>query len=431
MKITKALIMLIALIFIYISPIFSLSILDKPLTDPFESEVELKNFDRLDHLSDADNQYLDNSSISLLTKDPGKDIYSWFGHTSILIETPQSSIIYDYGVFSFDSDNFYTNFLQGKMYYLLYVSYLDQSLTISKSQERSVDIIKLEINNEQKASIINFLNYNSQDSNRTYLYDFYKDNCATRIRDIFNWITEDDFKTWAQNKKSTGTFRELANRSLSKNPLIFWCLNSLQGQAADEVGSVWDDMYLPTHLQMAVRNYEKLGNTELSLYKSEIAPPPVENENNNHILLYSIFSLIISLVALAFKRAKQIRNSKIYGIFNIIILSFLLIITSAIFFLSFFSSINAAWYNENLVFLNPLTIIMMMILAIRILSKKKEPLKKIIQFERGSRWYAHIIFVLFILKLIFSATLFQNNLNIMLPIWIYFITQGTMLRSKK
>lgn len=430
MKNRKSLIILIAIIFIYISQISSMSIIDKPLFDPFESEVELKKFNKLNNLSVANNQYLENCSISLLTKAPGKDIYSWFGHTSILIETPQSSTVYDYGVFSFSSDNFYINFIQGKMYYFLYRSYLDQSLAISKSQQRSVDKITLNISNEQKASMINFLNYNSEDKNRTYLYDFYKDNCATRIRDIFNWITDDDFKTWAQNNESSGTFRELSNRSLSKNPIIFWCLNAIQGQGADNVGSIWDDMYLPTHLKVALQNYEKLGNLEENLYESEISYP-VENKNNNHLLLFSLTSLILSSIALAFKRAKQVRNSRIYGIYNILIISFLLIISCVIFFLSFFSSINAAWYNENLIFLNPFSIIILMSLAIRSLSTKKEPLKRIIQFERGSRWYAHIIFALFILKLIFGATLFQNNFNIMLPIWIYFITQGTMLRSKK
>lgn len=431
MKIKKNLTMLIALIFIYILPICSLSIMDKPLSDPFESKIELRNFDQVDKLSDVDNQYLDKSSISLLTKNPGKDIYSWFGHTSILIETPQSSTVYDYGVFSFNSEKFYTNFIQGKMYYLLYVSYFDQSLAISKSQERSVDKLTLNLTNEQKASIINFLNYNSEDSNRTYLYDFYKDNCATRIRDIFNWVTNDDFETWARGKESDGTYRELSNRVLSKSPLIFWLLNAIQGQAADKEGTLWDDMYLPTHLQMAVKEYGKFGNNEESLFKSQIAPPPIDQNNNNHILFYSIFSLIISAVALGFKRMKQIRNSKIYGIYNIIIISFLLITTCVIFFLSFFSSINATWYNENLIFLNPISIIFMMILAIRLLSIKKDPLKRIIQFERGSRWYAHIIFALFILKLIFSAALFQNNYNIMIPVWIYFFTQGIMFRSNK
>jgi hypothetical protein len=405
--------------------------MDKPLYDPFESEVELKKFDIVNNLSADDNIFLDNTSISLLTKDPGKEIYSWFGHTEVLIETPNTSLVYDFGVFSFNIDNFYTKFIQGKMYYLLYVTHFDQNLSNSEAQNRSVNKTKLELTNEQKASIINFLYYNSENENRTYLYDFYKDNCATRVRDILNWVTNDDFKTWAQNQDSNGTFRELSNRSLFKNPFVFWCLNAIQGQAADNTGTLWDDMYLPTHLQEALITYNKFGNNQSVLYNSDNITAPVEDKNNNHILLFSALSFILSAFGLLLKRTKQIRNSRIYGIYNILIISFLLVISGAIFFLSFFSSIGAAWYNENLLFLNPITIIFLMYLSIRTLNKKKTPLKKLMQFERGSRWYSHIIFVLFICKLIFSATLFQNNLNIMIPIWIYFITQGMMFRTKK
>lgn len=418
------------LLFIYIFPIYSLSIMDKPLYDPFESEVELKKFDTVDNLSDEDVDFLNNSSISLLTKAPGKEIYSWFGHTEVLVETPSTSLVYDYGVFSFNTKNFYKKFIQGKMYYLLYVTYSDQSIGVSKFQDRSVSKITLDLTNEQKASIINFLYFNSDDSNRTYLYDFYKDNCATRVRDIFNWVTNDDFKTWAQNQESNGTFRQLSNRSLSKNLFIFWVLNAIQGQAADNKGTLWDDMYLPTHFENAILDYDKFGNSQTQLLEGSITFP-VENTNNNHILLFSIISIFISLIAIILKRTKQIRNSRAYGIYNILILSFLSIISGAIFFLSFFSSINAAWYNENLIFLNPITTIFMLVLSIRLLSKKHDPLKRIIQFERGARWFSHIIFALFFIKLIPNINFFQNNLNIMIPIWIYFITQGTIVRSKK
>jgi len=424
--------MLIAFLFIFILPSFSISLMNMSLTDPFESEEQLKVFPQVNNLSAEDEEYLDNSSISILTKASGDEIYSWFGHSSLLLETPENSLVYDYGVFSFESDNFYKNFIQGKMYYVLMVSYLNQNLGVSENQERTVQKLTLDLTDTQKASIINFLHYNSQNKNRTYLYNFYKDNCATRIRDILNWVADDDFKQWAQNTASVGTFRELSNKSLSRSPIIFWCLNAIQGEAADRVGTRWDDMYLPSEMEKSIIEYNKFGSSTSYLYENTLDPGYIESKDiNNHVLMYSIAAFILSLIGLYFKHRKQLRNSRIYGIYNTIIMIFLTVISLAVFYLSFFSSIDAAWYNENLVFLNPISSIVLLISAIRTLKKKKEPMKRLAQFERVSRWYSHSIFVLFVLKLIFNNTLIQNNLNIMIPVYIYFIIQGLFFRTKK
>ncbi|MBK5201440.1 MAG: DUF4105 domain-containing protein [Spirochaetaceae bacterium] len=431
MKTYKHYFLIFALLTFFIFPIYSFDLINHNLIDPFESGVELNKFHKISDSEIISQKFYDDCTISLLTKSAGDAIYSWFGHSEILIETPTDSIIYDYGVFSFNSEKFYSNFAQGKMDYVLYTSYYKSSLYYSEKENRTVKKLKLNLSNAQKASIISFLNYNSKIENRTYLYDFYKDNCATRIRDILSWTSDNDFKKWAQSQPSNGSFRKLSNRSISRNLPIFFALNLIQGHNADTPTTLWDDMYLPSHLEAAVKQYNKIGSSEKILFTEDGSRFNISEKNNNHTIFFSIMALILGIIALTFKRVKVIRNSRIFGIFNIIILLLLTIFSFVMLYLTFFSGIYAGWRNENLIFLNPLTAMIALTLAIRMLNKKKQPIKRVSQFERICRWIADIIFVLFILKLIFPTQLYQNNLNIISPFFIFFALQGFLFRSEK
>lgn len=431
MKTYKHFFLIFAFLILFLVPIFSFNLINHNLIDPFESEVELNKFQKISDSEIVDQKFYDDCKISLLTKAPGDEIYSWFGHSEILIETPSDSIIYDYGVFSFNSDNFYSNFVQGKMDYLLYTSYYKRSIYASEEENRTVKKLELDLTNAQKASIISFLNYNCKPENRIYLYDFYKDNCATRIRDILSWVTDNDFKEWAQSQPSSGTFRELSNRSISRNLPTFFALNLIQGHNADTPTTLWDDMYLPSHFEAALKQYSKLGTNEEILFQQTGSRFDISESNNNHTVLFSVIALILGIIALIFKRLKVLRNSTIYGIYNIIIVLILTIFSFIMLYLNFFSGIDAGWKNENLIFLNPLITVIALSLAIRMINKKKQPIKRVAQFERICRWMANISFVLFILKILFANQLFQNNLNIIFPFFIFFALQGFLFRLEQ
>ena len=62
-----------------------------------------------------------NSSISLITVAPGKELYSRFGHSMILVQDPNFAIdkAYSYGTFDFETDNFYWKFLKGTLPYTI------------------------------------------------------------------------------------------------------------------------------------------------------------------------------------------------------------------------------------------------------------------------------------------------------------------------
>ena len=63
----------------------------------------------------------DSIRLSLLTCAPGEEIYSLFGHTAIRYENPSQGVdvVFNYGLFSFDTPNFIFRFSLGETDYQL------------------------------------------------------------------------------------------------------------------------------------------------------------------------------------------------------------------------------------------------------------------------------------------------------------------------
>jgi len=124
--------------------------------------------------------------ISLLTCSPGEDLYAVFGHTALRItdSLAHTDIVYNYGTFNFEEPNFYLKFVRGKLDYALAYESLPQFLYGYTVEKRNVFEQELQLTAVQKQQIISFLQQNLMGNNRFYKYDFFYDNCTTRVRDI-------------------------------------------------------------------------------------------------------------------------------------------------------------------------------------------------------------------------------------------------------
>ena len=122
--------------------------------------------------------------ISLLTCDPGEQIYSSFGHSGIRVLdlTSGRDMVFNYGTFDFGAPNFVLNFAGGRLDYYLSVSTYDRFMAEYEYFHRSVREQVLNLNEQQKIELIRFLENNYLPENRAYRYDFFFDNCATRVR---------------------------------------------------------------------------------------------------------------------------------------------------------------------------------------------------------------------------------------------------------
>src|SRR5690606_19036608 len=123
---------------------------------------------------------------------PGTDIHSHFGHTAIrFVDSSQHiDIVYNFGMFSY-SDDFVYNFVQGETYYHLGVTSFSRFITEYYFDERSVIEQILLFTPQQVQALHALLEKNALLENRTYLYNFLYDNCATRPRDLIIQVLGD------------------------------------------------------------------------------------------------------------------------------------------------------------------------------------------------------------------------------------------------
>ena len=376
---------------ISVAVLFSISVTSKPESHPFDSIPMLEAY--YDESDDGYEDFWDKCTISLLTVSQGGPIYSWFGHSAFLITTPdRRDITYDYGTFSFNDDDFVVNFAFGRLWFLCHSSYAEYQLEGLEEDGRSVTRVVLPLTWEQKKAVIGFLNENVQAENRTYLYHHYKDNCATRLRDIIDYTTDGDFRRWAESQPGH-TFRQQASRALSRNPFMLWLLDFLQSGQIDKPATLWDEMFLPGNLEKAVMEYYHLDN-EL-VVDNESNYPAVPDKPKSNILFSVLFGLVLGGISAAFLLTGKEKGYFIYsGIIDVI----LGILGSFLFFLIFFSNHDVTWFNENILFVNPL----LFVLAVLAFRKSRK-------VELFSRIILAVIFLLCILKIVLHSVFIQAN----------------------
>ncbi len=192
----------------------------------------------------------DQATISLMTVAPGSMLYSLFGHSALRVRDPvlRFDRCYNYGTFDFEDPNFLLNFCRGRLRYYLdtepYAYFEYGNLQEGRLMKEQV----LLLTPAQQQLLFNLLEENAREENKYYLYDFFYDNCATRIRDVvekalFYQVT---FDTTMLPLGST--MRQLLHPYLEHYPWTRFGIDLALGQPADRVALGRDFMFLPDHM---------------------------------------------------------------------------------------------------------------------------------------------------------------------------------------
>jgi len=206
--------------------------------------------------------------IVLLTMGPGDEVWERFGHNAIWVHDPTSGSekAYNYGMFDFRQENFILNFARGRMNY--WMEGFDAYLTADhyRMLNRSVWAQELNLSPAQAQQVKLLLEQNERPENRFYRYDYYRDNCSTRVRDILDLVLHGALKQATARQPSGTTYRWHTRRLVGEgaaNVPIFTAIDFGLGPAADRPISKWDEMFLPMKLRdevAALRVRDAAGN---------------------------------------------------------------------------------------------------------------------------------------------------------------------------
>ncbi|HEY4102026.1 MAG TPA: DUF4105 domain-containing protein [Gemmatimonadales bacterium] len=203
----------------------------------------------------------ENLQVYLMTMGPGAEIYERFDHNAIWIRdtAAHTDLIYNFGTFEFPHTvagmlGFVADFASGKPRYWLGV---DSSLTNVLEEyaffRRDVTVQLLNLSYAQREDIAARLARNALPENRTYIYDYYRDNCSTRVRDLLDAVLGGSLREVTVGKPAEGTLRFHTLRSITNDKLLFVGIDAALGPQVDKPLDQWDEMFLPIKVQQHIR----------------------------------------------------------------------------------------------------------------------------------------------------------------------------------
>lgn len=308
-----------------------------------------------------------NLTVYLLTMGPGDQVWERFGHNAIWIhdDLTSSDIVYHWGLFDFADENFLPNFIRGRMRYSMGAFDMEQTVDAYRQANRTVWAQELELTPAQRLKLADFVAWNVLPANRHYDYDYYLDNCSTRVRDALDLALGGVIRTASQGV-GTGTTYRFHTARLTQDDLPIYTGTMIGlGQPVDRPISAWEEMFLPVRMMEQLKGMRvtrpegllPLVKSERVLVHATRSPEPVTVDSRILIFLAVAGALLVIGAALILLRtpgrggggalALATLWSMVAGIAG-----------SLIAFLWGFTDHIYSYRNENLFQLNPISLVL-------------------------------------------------------------------------
>lgn len=332
----------------------------------------------------AQSSFSDSISISLVTCGQGAEVYERFGHSAIRIQDLKSGddLVFHYGVFSFNTPNFIMRFVKGETDYQLGIDRTSRFLWKYETRGSRVVEQVLNLTEEQKQALVTLLEINYLPQNRTYRYNYFYDNCATRPFNLLNKATDDAVvydTSWVQPR----TYREMVRQYTREDNWLDLGITLCIAQGSDRPTTFRQQMFLPENLFSALEHATTATGapfvTEMNILldgKQEVIVLIEEDEGLLSPNLIALGVLLISLCLLFFELKavktpkKSHRQLLITGnIFDTILLLATGGAAVIIWFLNFFSEHPTVENNLNCLWLWPTNLLFSILIWLKSLQK--------------------------------------------------------------
>ena len=294
--------------------------------------------------------------VSLLTADPGTELYSSFGHSAIRLREigPDGrDLVFNFGTFDFDTPNFYGKFATGKLNYMLSVVNYDRFLVEYDHYKRGLREQVLDLNQEQKDFLLQHLDAQYAPERRFYKYDFFYNNCATKIRDAFD-IAIGEQLVWSDTLAEEKTFRNLIDEFVLTLPWADFGIDLALGAVIDRPATELEKQFLPTYMEQAFANATIVENgvsrplVKQSRVLLEYPKEATQQSLLNPTAIFWFFVVLFAALTLyGFKKGKLMKGLDIAFFGTLGILG--LVVT----FLWFFTDHSATLWNWNILWAFP------------------------------------------------------------------------------
>jgi hypothetical protein len=204
----------------------------------------------------------DGMRVYLMTVGQGTYIWEKFGHNAIWIrdEARGIDIAYNWGVFDFDEPGFIGRLIRGRMMYRI-ERFNGQALANAYVRDnRSIWLQELNLTTAQKTELFEFTEWNAREENKYYRYDYYRDNCSTRVRDALDRALGGALRAAFEGKATGTTYRQHTERLTAETLPEYTGLLLALGPSTDRPIDAWEESFLPVKLMEHVRGIQVPGD---------------------------------------------------------------------------------------------------------------------------------------------------------------------------
>ena len=304
-----------------------------------------------------------NLEVSLITYGPGDTYWERFGHDAIELRDVASgeAVTFNYGVFDFDENGFLLHFAAGHMHYLMDAAPSDVDQRYYTEVGRSVTRQKLAFTAAQASDLRDFLLWNLRPENVRYNYDYYADNCATRVRDALDKALGGTLKKQLEARAGGMTYRQQTARLMSEQAWLMLILDLGLGPYADQPLNAWQESFLPMVLQSEVRHATVAGaegstrplvQDEQRVSPNRLDAPPKQAPDLR--LPLALAGLVVAALLIAARRFAP----TIYALLGTLYLVLAGLVGVALLILWTLTEHHSAWANANLLLFNPLALLL-------------------------------------------------------------------------
>lgn len=296
--------------------------------------------------------------VGVVTMGPGEEYWARFGHDAIVIDDraddPSSEpILYNFGYFDLDEPGFMLHFVQGHANYRLIAEPARLDLPQYANAGRGASVQWLDFTPAQAMRLKSRLEWNALPENSRYPYDYFTQDCTTRVRDALDDALGGLLKAQLSAPSHGLTYRYEAVRLGSPEPWLGLGMHFALGPFGDRPLSLWDEAFIPERLQASLRMVHTAAGTPLVTKEVNLLPqllPPAPADFPHWRIWFVIAGLALATFALVGGRYAPRTTAAFAGAFW---LACGLLGTGLILIWAFTAHV-AIWGNENILLTNPL-----------------------------------------------------------------------------
>lgn len=297
--------------------------------------------------------------IGVATMQPGRIFWERFGHDAVVVVDPGSGLAtsYNFGYFDLAEPGFVGNFVRGRMRYRLVALPLEDDLVLYRHEGRGVSIQWLDLTDAQAIDLARRLEVNARPGNAVYTYDYFRDNCATRVRDAIDASLGGALRRQLESRSRGSTYRSEAVRLASRAWWMWIGFDIGLGPRADVPLSLWEEGFVPMRLAAALRDVRIGGRplvaSEVTVLPHRIAPEPLDRPRPLWPWLLVGLATACAIIALSRRHARLVAGGAL------VLWTLGAIVGALMLFIWLGTAHVFGWSNHGLLLLNPLMLVLL------------------------------------------------------------------------